>query len=89
MGEMRILIPDGLPEALQMSEEEFGREVPVLLAAKLYELGKISAGMAARFAGMDRLSFLESLSRYQVPAINLRDEEVAAEIEAARSLAGQ
>jgi predicted HTH domain antitoxin len=89
MVEMRIPIPEGLPEALKMSDEEFEREMRILVAAKLYELGRISAGVAARIAGTDRLSFLASLSRYQVPAINLRDEEVTAEIEAARSLAGQ
>jgi predicted HTH domain antitoxin len=87
MVEMRIPIPEGLPEALQMSEQEFEREARILLAVKLYELGRISAGMASRIAEMDRLTFLESLSRYQVPAINLRDEEVEAEITAARSLA--
>jgi predicted HTH domain antitoxin len=87
MVEMRIPIPEGLAQALQMSEEEFEQEARVLLAAKLYELGRVSGGVAAQIAGMDRLSFLAALSRCQVPAIHLRDAEVNAEIEAARSLA--
>ncbi|MBM4083823.1 MAG: UPF0175 family protein [Planctomycetes bacterium] len=59
------------------------------LAAKPYELGKVSAGVAAEIAGTDRLAFLTRLSRHGAPAINLRDEEVTHEIEAARKLAGQ
>lgn len=87
MGEVRIPIPEGLPQNLNMSEEEFTREVRMLLAVKLYELGKVSAGIAAQLASIDRLTFLHSLAHYQVPAINLQDEEVTAEIEAARKLA--
>jgi len=37
--------------------------------------------------GVDRLVFLASLSKYGVPAINIKDEEVGLEIESARRLA--
>lgn len=86
---LSIPIPEGLPQALKMSDEEFQREVQMLLAAKLYELGKVALGVAAQIAGTDRLSLLGLLSRYGVAAINLKDEEVTHEIEAARRLAGQ
>jgi predicted HTH domain antitoxin len=87
MVEMRIPIPEGLPNALKMSDEEFECEARRLLAVKLYEMGRVTAGMAAQIAGMERLSFLECLSSYQVAAINLQDEEVGEEIAAARTLA--
>jgi len=87
MAEMIIPIPEGLPQTLKMSQDEFNREAHTLLAVKLYELGKVSSGVAAQVAGMDRLTFLSSLVRYRVAAINLQDEEVVAEIEAARRLA--
>ena len=73
---MHIPIPEGLPQALNMSEEEFAREVRMLLAVKLYELDKISAGIAAQIVNMDRLTFLNALARYRAPAINLHNEEV-------------
>ena len=59
-----------------------------MAAAKLYELGRLSSGQAARLAKLDRVGFLARLAQIGVPAINLRDEEVDAEIAAARELAG-
>jgi len=87
MTELNIPIPEGLPQSLKMSNDEFTREARMLLAAKLYELGRVSAGIAAQIAGIDRLTFLASLSKYGVPSINLKDEEVELEIESARRLA--
>ncbi len=84
-----IPIPGSLPQALKMSDEEFSREARGVLAAKLYEMGRVSLGVAAEIAGMARLDFLSALARYGVPAINLTAEEVAHEVEAARELAEQ
>ncbi len=69
---LSITIPEGLPQALKMSDEEFLKEARALLAAKLYELGKVSLGVAAEIAGTERLTFLALLDRYGVPAF--RDE---------------
>ncbi len=87
--EMKIPIPEGIQETLKLTEKEFSAEAKVLLAAKLYELGRLSAGLAAELAGMERLTFLSELGRYGTPAINLRDEEIKEEIEAAREMSGK
>jgi len=78
--------PEGLSQLLKMSDAEFGQELSFLAAAKLYELGRLSAGKAATLAGMERLVFVERLSSVRVPAINLRDEETDAEIDAVQDL---
>jgi predicted HTH domain antitoxin len=83
-----ISYPDGLPQSMKLSDPEFAAELAFLAAAKLYELGRLSSGKAAGLAGMPRVAFLHALARVGVPAINLRDEEVEAEIQAARELAG-
>lgn len=80
--------PAGLPQMLKLSDNEFARELLFLAAAKLYELGRLSSGKAALLAGMGRVAFLYELARIGVPAINLREEEVEAELQAARDLAG-
>src|SRR5436309_15129352 len=80
--------PAGLPELLKLSDLELTHELLFLAAAKLYEIGRLSSGKAARLAGMNRMTFLRELDRIGVAAINLRDEQIEAEIRAARELAG-
>lgn len=81
-----ISYPAGLPQTMKLSDEQFGETIGFWAAAKLYELGRLSAGKAASLAGMERLAFLARLVTVNVPAINLLDEEITAEIEAAREL---
>ena len=59
-----------IPEAILLAEktdvESFARELQVLAAVKLYELGRLSSGHAAELAGMGRVEFLLNLPRYKV-----------------------
>lgn len=64
-----------------LTPHEFTREARLLLAAKLYEMGKLSSGQAAHLAGLERVDFLYSLPRVNVPVSNLRAEDADAEIE--------
>jgi len=59
-----------------MSRAQFDDQARFLLAAKLFEMGKLSSGQAARLCGKDRVSFLLSLSGAAIPAINLDVEEL-------------
>lgn len=70
--------------SLGRSADQFTEEAKLLLAAKLYELGKVTSGQAARLCGKGRVDFLMSLPRVGVRVSNLRPEDADAEIDFAR-----
>jgi predicted HTH domain antitoxin len=70
--------PKHLPDAMQLSPAEFEREAKLALAAKLFETGRLSSGLAARLAGLERVEFLRALGRYQVSSVNIGAEELSA-----------
>ena len=80
---MQLIIdyPRLLPDALQQSREEFEREARMAMAAKLFEMKRVSSGMAARLAGIDRVTFLLSLHHYGVSMIDLENEELLGDVE--------
>lgn len=51
------------------------------MATKLYEMGKLSSGMAAQLVGIERVRFLMRLSDFGVPMIDLDREALAADVE--------
>ena len=61
-----VNVPEKVLLAEKMDETSFARELLVLAAVKLYELGHLSSGRAAELAGMSRVEFLLSLGRYKV-----------------------
>jgi predicted HTH domain antitoxin len=74
-----IDVPEKILPAEKTDEVGCGRELPILAAVKLYELGRLSSGRAAELAGMTRVEFLLSLNRYRVfpLASELEDMEEA------------
>jgi predicted HTH domain antitoxin len=75
---MQLVIdyPPSLPDMLQQSRKQFEQEARMAMAVKLFEMKRLSSGMAAKLVGMDRVSFLLSLSSYNVPMIDLDDDEL-------------
>ena len=61
-----IEVPETVLLAEKTDEQTFAREVRMLAAVKLYELGRLSSGRAAELAGVPRVEFLLALARYQV-----------------------
>ena len=51
------------------------------MAVKMFELKRISSGMAAKMVGIDRVKFLLDLHRYGVEMINMEPEELASDVE--------
>ncbi|MGB9617157.1 MAG: UPF0175 family protein [Desulfomonilaceae bacterium] len=66
--------------SLGLSHEDFAKEARFLLAAKLYEMGKLTSGQAAKLSGKGRMEFLLSLPQIGVSMTNLRKEDGEEEI---------
>jgi predicted HTH domain antitoxin len=79
---MQLVIdyPQLLPDALQQTRADFEREAKMAMAVKLFEMKRLSSGMAAKLAGVDRVPFLLSLHRYGVAMIDLDDEDLLADL---------
>lgn len=68
--------PDDILQTLGETPEHFA-EKGRPIAVKLFELGRLSSGQAARFAGRNACRFLDTLKSYRVSAIDLSARELA------------
>lgn len=78
---IKIPYPENMPDALHETPEEFERGAKIAMAVKLYEMKKLSSGMAASLLGIERVSFLLLLHHYNVPAIDLTEEELQGDLQ--------
>ncbi len=78
--QLTIDYPETLPDALQQTPEQFEQEAKMAMAVKLFEMKRLSSGMAAALVGMDRVTFLLNLHRYGIPVIDLSEEELLSDL---------
>lgn len=69
--ELRIPLPFSLSED----------EAKLLVAIKLYEVGKVSLGQAAKLAGFSKRAFMDVLGQHHIPIFNYSPEELRQEID--------
>ena len=62
--------PENFESAVQMTRRELDYHLRLMAALKMFELGQISSGKAAELAGMSRIDFFQTCSRYRVSIIN-------------------
>ena len=78
---LTIDIPESVLLATGQSREEFIREAKFLLAAKLFEMGRLSSGKAAQICGMHRVDFIFAVGKMGIPVVQLDEEELAREFQ--------
>jgi predicted HTH domain antitoxin len=72
-GIINIEYPESLANTLRLSSNDFALEMKTSSLVKLYELGKVSSGVAAKVLGLSRLEFLDLLARYNVSVLDEYD----------------
>ncbi len=85
MNSVTIDYPPEVLWALQQEPDEFEAEARILLAVKLYEMGKLSTGLAAQLAGVPRTIFISLLSRYSLSPFGESVDELEDDLANARS----
>ncbi len=74
--QLTITYPATFPDAIGKTREQFEQEAKWAMAVKLYEIKRLSSGMAAALIGVDRVTFILKLNDYSVPLIDLIEEEL-------------
>lgn len=80
MQTLTLNYPDDLAEAVSLTPQELESQIRLMAALKMFELGKLSSGKAAKLAGISRVEFLEMCGRYQVPVFNYAPDELEREL---------
>jgi len=76
MSQLILDVPDDSLLSLKLSDEASAAEIRLAASVKLYELGRLSSGAAARLAGIPRPLFLSKLADYGVDTFRLTEDEL-------------
>jgi predicted HTH domain antitoxin len=80
MNAISLEIPEETLISLKTDLESFAKDLKMLAAVKLFELGKLSSGRAAQLAGISRVEFLLALRDYKVSPFRLTAEELSQDV---------
>jgi predicted HTH domain antitoxin len=80
MNILTLSYPETLPDSARLSRREFEETMRFAMAAKLFELGRVSSGQAAQLVPMDRYTFLKALKQAGVAMIQWDLDEFEDEV---------
>jgi predicted HTH domain antitoxin len=78
--QLTITYPDTFLDALGSTKEQFEQEAKWAMAVKLFQMKRLSSGMAANLLGVNRTTFLMKLADYNIPLIDLTEEELLSDL---------
>jgi predicted HTH domain antitoxin len=70
-----IEYPESLANSLRLAGKDFENEMKRSALVKLYEMGKISSGMAAKVLELSRIDFLDLLAAYSVSSLGVNEPD--------------
>jgi len=76
MSTLTLEIPGETLIAMRGDADAVGARLLLAAAAKLFEMGELSSGAAARLAGIPRAAFLTKLADFGVDTFCLTEEEL-------------
>ncbi|MGH8567943.1 MAG: UPF0175 family protein [Gammaproteobacteria bacterium] len=79
MSQITLSIPDETLLALKLTPEQLSHDLVLVAAVKLYELGRLSSGAAAKLAGIPRVVFLSKIADYVVDTFRLTEGQIERE----------
>lgn len=77
---LQIDCDNELAVALGKRKPEIDQEIKMASAMKLFEMGRISSGLAAKLAGVSRVEFLLLCKQYGVSIFQQTEDELAADV---------
>ena len=66
-----------IPEDVDLDE----KQIAIMVAAMLYDQGKLSLGQAAEMVGLSKRTFSELLSFYNVSIFNYNSSELSTDVD--------
>ncbi len=80
MYQLTVNYPETFPDVVGTSQAQFEQEAKWAMAIKLFEMQRLSSGMAAALVNVDRVTFLLKLADYGVPMIDLTEAELRSDL---------
>ena len=69
---------------MDLTPQEFSEEARILVAVKLYEMGRLSTGAAADLADVPKPLFLMKLAEHGIDTFDMSEEELQCDLANAR-----